>query len=124
MVADVVKRAGAWRVHRFEVWSGELVCRVEALRMRESLLLWLGAAASDELGAMALGMPGAGAGAALATPLLGAGEDGPAAALARRLAAALARPVLLCCAAPLDRFTAPLLERALVAEIKSRPECF
>lgn len=123
MVAAVVERASGWRVHRFEVWSGELVCRVEALRMRDSLMLWVGAGAGAPLlGDVALGVTG-GDGVALATTLVET-AGGEAAALARRLTAALSRPVYVCSSLSPDRFTAPLLERALVAEIKSRPECF
>ncbi|XP_037978442.2 uncharacterized protein LOC119694922 [Plutella xylostella] len=118
--ARVTMCPSLWRVHRFEVWSGERVCAVEALRMQDSLLLWLGAAgAGAALGEVALGAGGA----ATALRAGGAGEA-RAEGLARRLSAALARPVHVCFSAPLDRFTAPLLERALVAEIKSRPECF
>ncbi|KAG7299970.1 hypothetical protein JYU34_017002 [Plutella xylostella] len=118
--ARVTMCPSLWRVHRFEVWSGERVCAVEALRMQDSLLLWLGAGgAGAALGEVALGAGGA----ATALRAGGAGEA-RAEGLARRLSAALARPVHVCLSAPLDRFTAPLLERALVAEIKSRPECF
>lgn len=113
-------RESSWRVHEFELWSDSLVCRVAALRMEGSLLVWLGGEA-PRLGQVALGMPGAGA-----TSLLGggAGAEADAAQLARRLSVALARPVYVCCGAAFDRFTMPLVERGLVAEIKSRPDCF
>lgn len=107
----------AWRVHSFEVWSGSLVCRVTALRMEGSLLLWLGGGGAEPaLGAVAVAVPGA------ASELHG--EAGVAAALARRLAAARGEPVFVCCGVTLDRLTRPLLERALAAEMKSRPDCF
>lgn len=92
-------------------------------------MLWLGGGREPVLSEIALGMAG-GAGAALgpamgpalSTSLLGA--EGAAAALARRLAVALRRPVYVCTGTQFDRFTLPLVERGLMAEIKSRPECF
>ncbi|XP_073952061.1 uncharacterized protein [Choristoneura fumiferana] len=114
----VVYRRSGWAVHEFSVWAGgALVCRAAALRMRGSLLLWLGGA-PPALGALALGLPGGAAS--------GEGGEGgaDAAALARRLAAALRRPVWVAAALPLDRFSAPLVTRGLVAEIKSRSDFF
>lgn len=115
-------------MHQFEVWSGELVCKAVALRVDGALLLWLGGGGPAQLSEVALGMPGGGSGdgegAALATTLLSAGAECAAAATARRLSAALARPVYVCSGLVYDRFTTPLIERGLIAEIKSRPECF
>lgn len=121
----VIYKASSWRVHEFEIWSGELLCKAVSLRMQGALLLWLGGGGPALLSEVALGMPGAsepGDGKALSTTLLGA--DGSTAAMARRLAALLARPVYVCSGHQFDRFTLPLVERGLVAEIKSRPECF
>ncbi|XP_023934753.1 uncharacterized protein LOC112043521 [Bicyclus anynana] len=112
-------RESAWRVHEFEVWSGELLCRAAVLRMDGSALVWLGAQ-DAQLGDMALGMPHENG--ALATALLGSADD--AVRLARRLAAARARPAHVCCSLALNRFTAPLVERALAAELKAHPDCF
>ncbi|XP_049866605.1 uncharacterized protein LOC126367220 [Pectinophora gossypiella] len=123
----VVYRRPEWRVHQFTVGAGGgVLCRAAALRLPGALLLWLGGGEGPaELGAVALGVPAAEGRAALATPLAGAGATAEAAAaLARRLAQALARPVHVCCGAAFDRFTAPLVERGLIAEIKSRPDCF
>ncbi|KAG6455355.1 uncharacterized protein LOC115446869 [Manduca sexta] len=119
-------KSSAWCVHEFEVWSGELVCRVAALRMKDSLLLWIGGNAKPALVEVAAGVPmppsNGSARAGLATALISG--DGVAVTLARRLSATLVRPVYVCCGATFDRFTAPLVERGLIAEIKSRPECF
>lgn len=126
--ASVRARDSAWRVHEFEVWSGgALLCRCSALRTAGQLLLWLGGPAARELGQLACGVPGPGVdgargGAASSTALLGAEAGAPA--LARRLAALLARPVFVCAGAAFDRFTLPLVEQGLVAEIRRRPECF
>ncbi|CAG5027236.1 unnamed protein product [Parnassius apollo] len=49
-------RKSSWRIHNFEVWSGELLCRVVVLRMEGSALLWIGSD-KPELGEVALGMP-------------------------------------------------------------------
>ncbi|KAJ8731695.1 hypothetical protein PYW08_014425 [Mythimna loreyi] len=121
----ITYKPSEWRVHQFEIWSGELVCRAAALRVAGALLIWVGGSGAADLNEVALGMParedGAGR-AALASSLMGA--DGAATALARRLAAALARPVYVCSGLVFDRFTMPLVERGLMAEIKSRPECF
>ncbi|XP_072940344.1 uncharacterized protein [Epargyreus clarus] len=119
----VIYRESSWNVHQFEVWSGELVCRMVALKMEESLMLWLGGEGPAALGELALGMPAAGvAQGALATRLLAGGGD--AAPLALRVAAGLLRPVFVCSSLPLDRFSAPLVERGLAMEIKTRPQCF
>lgn len=114
----VAYRRSGWAVHEFSVLAGGApLCRAAALRMSGSLLLWLGGAA-PALGALALGLPG---GAASGE----AGEGGAeAAALARRLAAALRRPVWVALALAPDRFSAPLVTRGLVAEIRSRPDIF
>lgn len=119
----VAYRRSGWAVHEFSVLAGGApLCRAAALRMSGSLLLWLGGAApapgAPALGALALGLPG---GAASGE----AGEGGAeAAALARRLAAALRRPVWVALALAPDRFSAPLVTRGLVAEIRSRPDIF
>ena len=120
----ITYKPSGWRVHQFEIWSGELLCRAAALRVEGALLLWVGGSGAAELSEVALGMPAReeGGRAALASSLLGA--EGAAAALARRLSAALARPVYVCSGLVFDRFTMPLVERGLIAEIKSRPECF
>ncbi|PZC76542.1 hypothetical protein B5X24_HaOG204441 [Helicoverpa armigera] len=118
---DITYKPSAWSVHQFEIWSGELLCKAVALRVDGALLLWVGSGGAPELSEVALGMPGAGR-AALATTLVGA--DGAATALARRLSAALARPVYVCSGLVFDRFTMPLVESGLITEIKSRPECF
>ncbi|XP_059061643.1 uncharacterized protein LOC131854538 [Achroia grisella] len=125
-------RPTSWKVHQFEVWSGELLCRAAVLRADRSLFVWLGSGSGEpELGDMCMGVPapgwlraGAGRGG-LGTALVGAeGAEGAATALARRLAAALQRPVYICSSCTFDRFTIPLVERGLILEIKSRPECF
>lgn len=121
----ITYKPSEWRVHQFEIWSGELVCKAAALRVDGALLLWVGGGGAAALSEVALGMPAREAGAgrvALASTLLGA--EGAAAALARRLSAALAQPVYVCSGLAFDRFTMPLVERGLMAEIKSRPECF
>lgn len=117
-------RKSAWRVHQFEVWSEELVCRAAVLRMQGSLLVWIGDGGQPQLTELAVGIPEVleRRGGALVTALVGA--DGWAVSLARRLAALLTRPVFVCCGEAFDRFTGPLVERGLIAEIKSRPECF
>ncbi|KAJ8732380.1 hypothetical protein PYW07_014979 [Mythimna separata] len=121
----ITYKPSEWHVHQFEIWSGELVCKAAALRVVGALLLWVGGGGAAELSEVALGVParedGAGR-AALASSLLGA--EGAATALARRLSAALARPVYVCSGLVFDRFTMPLIERGLMAEIKNRPECF
>ncbi|XP_026753184.2 uncharacterized protein LOC113513390 [Galleria mellonella] len=122
-------KPSAWKVHQFEIWSGELVCRVAVLRADRCLFLWLGGTAGKpELGEMSMGVPapegllqGCSRGG-LATTLLGA--DGTSTAMARRLAASLQRPVYVCSSCTLDRFTIPIVERGLISEIKNRPECF
>ncbi|XP_063379568.1 uncharacterized protein LOC134666353 [Cydia fagiglandana] len=118
----VVYRRSTWAVHEFEVWSGELVCRVAALRMKGSMLLWLGGTI-PELGELALGLPVSERGA-LATSLSDEKAGDGAAGLARRLALALQRPVWVAASLPFDRFSAPLIARGLVKEIKSRPDFF
>lgn len=123
----IIYKPSAWRVHQFEIWSGELICKAAALRVDGALMLWLGGSGgAAQLNEIALGMPSSqdngGCRAALATTLLG--TDGSAAALARRLSASLARPVYVCSGLAFDRFTMPLVERGLVAEIKSRPDHF
>lgn len=95
--------------------------------MEGALLLWLGGGGAAKLHEIALGMPptqeGNGGRSALATTLLG--SDGRATVtMARRLSASLARPVYVCSGEDFDRFTMPLVECGLIAEIKSRPECF
>ncbi|CAB3242786.1 unnamed protein product [Arctia plantaginis] len=121
----IVYKPSTWRIHQFEIWSGDLLCKAVALRVQGALLLWLGGAGAAQLSEIALGMPAPsndGNRDALSTTLIGA--DGTAAAMARRLSAALERPVYVCSGVTFDRFTMPLIERGLVAEIKSRPECF
>ncbi|CAH0700259.1 unnamed protein product [Spodoptera exigua] len=123
----ITYKPSGWRIHEFEIWSGDLICKAAALRVEGSLLLWLGGSGEAQLHEIALGMPSLQtqadtAKAALVTTLLG--EDGAAAALARRLSAALGRPVYVCSGLVLDRFNMPLVERGLITEIKSRPECF
>ncbi|KAJ0179638.1 hypothetical protein K1T71_004229 [Dendrolimus kikuchii] len=88
----IIYRSSSWSVHQFEVWSGDIVCRVAALRGAGWLLVWVGGA-EPQLSEMALGMPARSPGAdgAAATALVGG--DGAAPALARRLAARLSRPV-------------------------------
>ncbi|XP_041976236.1 uncharacterized protein LOC121731012 [Aricia agestis] len=108
-----------WKVHEFEVWSGELICRAAAISMPGSLFVWLGGREAA-LSAAALGVPRAGS--ALASSLLG--DDPAAVALARRLSAALARQVYVCSGKEFDRFTAPLVERGIVAELKKHPDVF
>lgn len=124
-------KPSTFRVHEFRVLGGDgaPLCRCAVLGMPDSLLLWLGDDAERLMGAVALGMPAVDAGQALATGLMpgtGRAEGAEAAAngLARRLAARLKRPVYVCCGDNFDRLTLPLVERGLVAEIKSRPECF
>lgn len=131
-------KPSTWRVHEFRVFGGDgaPLCRCAVLRMPDSLLLWLGSDAEPLMGAVALGMPAAvaatgpgDAGLALATGLMvgtgrAEGADAAANGLARRLAARLARPVYVCCGDNFDRLTLPLVERGLIAEIKSRPDCF
>lgn len=121
----IIYKTSGWRVHQFEIWSGELVCKAVALRVAGALLLWVGGGGTADLTEIALGMPApdeGGGRASLASTLLGA--EGAAAALARRLSAALTRPVYVCSGLVFDRFTMPLVERGLITEIKSRPECF
>lgn len=124
-------KPSTWRVHEFRVLGGDgsPLCRCAVLRMPDSLLLWLGNDAEPLMGAVALGMPAVGSGLAMATGLLtgtGRAEGAEVASngLARRLAARLERPVYVCCGDNFDRLTLPLVERGLIAEIKSRPECF
>lgn len=114
-------RHSEWNVHEFEVWNGgSAVCRCAALRVRGSVLIWVGSIGTlPELGDAALCVPAAGA-----TQLLGANPDTAAVSFARRLAALLVHPVYICYGATFDRFTLPLVERALIQEIKNRPECF
>ncbi|KAJ2946804.1 hypothetical protein O0L34_g16126 [Tuta absoluta] len=125
-VRRVVFKESKWRIHNFEVVSGVgVVCRAMALRVDGALFLWVGSDGPPALGAVALALPARDAGEALATPLAGAGPElDSALGLSRRLARALARPVHVCCGSAFDRFTAPLVERGLIMEIKSRPECF
>ncbi|CAH0626890.1 unnamed protein product [Chrysodeixis includens] len=122
----ITYKPSAWGVHQFEIWSGELVCRAVSLRLDGALLLWLGGGGAARLDEIALGMPPTQEAdserSALATTLLG--SDGTATAMARRLSKSLARPVYVCSGVVFDRFTMPLVERGLIAEIKSRPECF
>lgn len=123
----VTYKPSAWRIHQFEIWSGELLCKAVALRVEGALLLWLGGGGPAQLNEIALGMPAPdesdqGSRDGLSTTLIG--TDGAAAAMARRLSTALARPVYVCSGVVFDRFTTPLVERGLIAEIKSRPECF
>ena len=117
-------RESAWRVHQFEVWSEELVCRAVALRMESSLLVWVGDGGQPQLTELAFGIPDVleCKGGALATALVG--TDGWAVSLARRLTTLLSRPVFVSCGAAFDRFTGPIVERGIIAEIKSRPDCF
>lgn len=99
-----------------------MVCRMAAVRGEGWLLLWAGGG-EPRLDAVALAFPATGGGhRAAATALVG--DAGAAPALATRLARRLSRPVYLCLGGTFDRFTTPLLERALVAEIKSRPDFF
>lgn len=123
----IIYRQSGWRVHQFKILSGEVVCTVAVLRMEGSLLLWLGSGSREaELNEIALGMPahanGAAGRAGLATTLLGV--EGAATAMARRLTALLKRPVYVCAGSEFDRFTMPIVERGLIAEIKNKPECF
>ncbi|CAH0729079.1 unnamed protein product, partial [Brenthis ino] len=111
----------AWNIHEFEIWSGDLICRVVVLRMKDSLLVWVGGR-DAQLNEVALGVPLAVGNGALATTLLG--EEGNTSGLARRLTLALGRQVYVCCGKTFDRFTGPLVERGIVAEIKNRPDCF
>lgn len=113
-------RESTWRLHEFEVWSGEFICRVVALRMKDSVLLWVGGREA-QLNEVALGVPLAVGDGALATTLLG---EGNASGLARRLTLALGRQVYVCCGKVFDRFTAPLVEKGIAAEIKNRADCF
>ncbi|XP_038210790.1 uncharacterized protein LOC119831484 [Zerene cesonia] len=108
-----------WKVHDFEVWSGELICKVAVLCMDGSLLVWVGGDKAA-LSEMALGMPQEHG--SLATTLLG--EESSAAGLARRLATKLQCPVYVCCGQTFDRFTAPLVEKGIAIEFKEHPECF
>ncbi|CAG4976989.1 unnamed protein product [Colias eurytheme] len=108
-----------WKVHDFEVWSGELICKVAVLCMEGSLLVWVGGDKAV-LTEMALGMPQERG--SLVTTLLG--EESSAAGLARRLATKLQRPVYVCCGQTFDRFTAPLVEKGIAIEMKEHPECF
>lgn len=113
-----------WRVHEFEIWSTEMICRVVTLRMKDSVLVWLGSKEEPALGELALGVPAPGAPrAALASALLGA-DGALTTSMARRLAATLNHPAYVACGSMFDRFTLPLVERALITEIKSSPECF
>ncbi|XP_032511322.1 uncharacterized protein LOC116765831 [Danaus plexippus] len=109
----------SWSVHEFEVWSGEFICRVVSLKMRDSLLVWVGGR-EPRLDDLALAVPHGRS--AVATSLVDAG--GAADGLAARLAAALSRPVHVCCGLVLDRFTAPLVEKGIATEIKNHPEYF
>lgn len=108
-------RKSSWTVHEFEVWSGELICRAVALRMKDSLLVWVGGREA-QLSEVALAVPVTVGQGALATALLG--EEGGATGLARRLTLALGCQVYVCCGQVFDRFTAPLVERGIVSEIK------
>ncbi|KAM3956349.1 uncharacterized protein ACR2FA_009687 [Aphomia sociella] len=125
----IVYRPSAWKLHYFEIWSGELVCKAAVLRANGSLFLWLGSGAGEpELGDVSLGVPATGSSqdgcrrAGLATALVGA--ESTITAMARRLAAFMQQPVYVCSSNTFDRFIEPLVERGLIAEIKSRPECF
>ncbi|XP_026745131.1 uncharacterized protein LOC113506490 [Trichoplusia ni] len=122
----VTYKPSTWSVHQFEIWCGEFVCRAVSLRLEGAVLLWLGGGGAAKLDEIALGMPplqeGNSGRSGLATTLLG--SDGTASAMARRLSMSLARPVYVCSGIVFDRFTMPLVERGLIAEIKSRPECF
>lgn len=121
----IVYKPSNWSIHQFEIWSSDLLCKAVALRVQGALLLWLGGVGPAQLSEIALGMPvptDSGNRDALSTTLIG--TDGTASAMACRLSTALARPVYVCSGVTFDRFTMPLVERGLVAEIKSRPECF
>lgn len=122
----IVYRQSQWRVHQFQILSGDVVCNVAVLRMEGSLLLWLGGAREPQLSEIAVGMPPAdgqtSGRSGLATTLHGA--EGTATALARRLTGLLRRPVYVCSGTEFDRFTIPLVERGLMNEIKNNPECF
>ncbi|VVC87039.1 unnamed protein product [Leptidea sinapis] len=113
-------RESSWKDNEFEIWSGDFICRVAVLCMEGSLLLWVGGQEAH-LSEIALGMP-QNCGSPLATSLLG--EDSGATGLARRLAAALRRPVYVCCGQNFDRFTAPLVEKGIASQMKRHPEYF
>lgn len=117
---QIIYRPSTWKLHEFEVWSGEFICRVVVLRMKDSLLVWVGGREA-QLNEVALGVPLAVGNGALATTLLG---EGNASGLARRLTLGLGRQVYVCCGKVFDRFTAPLVEKGIVAEIKNHPEYF
>ncbi|GBP64074.1 hypothetical protein EVAR_44158_1 [Eumeta japonica] len=53
---QIVSSTSAWSVHRFEIWSGDPIATVEVLRMKDSLLLWIGNGAAPCLEELALGM--------------------------------------------------------------------
>lgn len=101
-----------------------MVCRAAALHMQDSLVVWVGDASAPRLAGLALGWPAPGArdAGALGAPLLGGGAELAAAdPLARRLAAALARPVYVCSGAAWERHAMPRLESALLAHVRGTP---
>lgn len=114
-------RKSSWRIHDFEIWSGELLCHISVLKMKDSVLVWIGGVPA-ELGEVALGVPARSGRLAACSSLTGA--EAGAAPLARQLATALDQPVYVCCGSHFDRFSMPLVVQGLIAEIKSRPDCF
>nr|XP_053602356.1 uncharacterized protein LOC128670595 [Plodia interpunctella] len=123
----IAYRESTWKVHKFDIWSVELVCKVVVLKVDGALFIWVGGGGNGalELGELALGVPAAnslsGRGG-LGTALLGA--DGGYTALARRLAAWLRRPVYVSSSCGYDRINVPLIERGLITEIKNRTDLF
>ncbi|CAF4918037.1 unnamed protein product [Pieris macdunnoughi] len=121
---NIQYRKSNWKIHEFEIWSGERICKVCSLCMKGSLLIWIGEQ-QLRLANVALGVPGSGevGEGSAATALLGEDEAG-AASLARRLATRLHRPVYICMGQTFDRFTSPLVEKGIAMEIKLHPNYF
>ncbi|CAK1552739.1 unnamed protein product [Leptosia nina] len=114
-------RKSGWKVHDFEVWSGEKICKVATICMGGSLLVWVGGEQA-KLSEMALGMPAQRSEDALGTTLFG--KEHNVTSLACRLATRLSKPVYVGSGLVFDRFTAPLVEKGIALEIKQHPEYF
>uniref|UniRef100_A0A182WH55 Proteasome assembly chaperone 3 n=1 Tax=Anopheles minimus TaxID=112268 RepID=A0A182WH55_9DIPT len=113
--------------HLAQVEVCEVMYNIRVLKMKDSVLLYIGQEKAESFDEMAVAMPNANnASEVLGTTIIGPPDGSGAQDLAQRLAKKLKKQVYLSLGSsvPNDRIVRPSIEKKIFDDIKNNIECF
>ncbi|XP_039293637.1 proteasome assembly chaperone 4 [Nilaparvata lugens] len=116
--AVVEPAESSFTVHRFVDSVSDTSVLFEVLRMRESLLIWIGLNDQASFGDLSLAFN------SLSSKVFGHRDDSTSTSLANRLSRRLNKPVFVSYNIPASKIDSPGVERRLLDEITSNPSAF